>query len=332
MRRSLTKEQEALGEILKQPELAEIFGKNQNDPRIGEAVSKRAYGYAKPVFEEEYGIPETERKIDQATKTLTDLTIGSYDINDLLTKSFKEMRPEFTGTKSDLMKSYVKKGVDPFTAEELANRDVAGRRSILSDVLSRAGNIYGKQVAGAELGLNALRDTLGQQQSRYDEAVAPLQAEAESEAEYADFVNRELFQHELAKDLKATPSAGSGSSSYLDQYLSASDAERFGVPFGTKRADVVGMTTGQTTKRFEDFASDLILPTNQSNVDPKLLYQDYLESQQLIDLDPSKFNEISNDPVAAPFAHLLKPKTADPLQAYIRSVLNQSLEGAIPTG
>ena len=101
---------------------------------------------------------------------------------------------------------------------------------------------------------------------------------------------------------------GSGGGDDGDKLLTPTEAERFGVPYGTPRSAVYGLTTGTTTKNYEDFIKEGRFNTEFQQIDPEIAYQAYQEAQQAIDAQPELFDQILNDSESQSFSHLLKPK------------------------
>jgi len=118
------------------------------------------------------------------------------------------------------------------------------------------------------------------------------------------------FNLDVAKEGRTAANAGKPK----DRKLTIAESQKLGVPIGTMLSQVEGQNvpTGNTTS-YNNFVRDANLSAGGMSREPRIAYQDYLEAQQLITQHPEKFDQVRNDPRAAPFAHLLKPKSSNDL-------------------
>lgn len=126
----------------------------------------------------------------------------------------------------------------------------------------------------------------------------------------------------------AAKAANSGNPKSKDRKLTIAESQKLGVPIGTMLSQVEGqpVPTGNTAG-YNNFLKDANLNTGNMSREPRVAYQDYMEAQQSINRDPSKFDTIVRDPRATPFAHLLKPKQSNDLfNLFSRLLAGQSID------
>ena len=208
------------------------------------------------------------------------------------------------------------------TREDLVNTGAQGYQTEMSLRQQALQRLMGKADEKSGLATGFATDYRGRQQALGDEA-------RQREQQLADEERQFQRQRALANESRS----GSGSDSgFKDRILTFNEAKQLGVPVGTTLSSVIGRdvpTPGTTS--YENFIKDANLRGHDAPggmgpslppVDPRSAYQDYLEAQQIIDQDPGQFDAIRNDPQARPFAHLLRPKSSNPLMDALSGLLS----------
>ena len=270
-------------------------------------------------------------------------------------RRLKEQRSSFVPVKRAEL---TKEVTDPFAVEEEIARQEGGlnralekisdteaqRGQTIDQLIGKASNLYGYEQTGAEQTYQNAKEALEKALSKATGekefvrgltfSPAGLQAGVGADEilgavgsplrKMFEGMSTETRRQQALSEKNAAATAASENP--LEDLLSISEAKQLGVPFGTKKSDVVGVTPGATTQSFDNFIREIDQSKfKDMSVDPQQLYRDYLEAQQVIDQNPDSFQEVKNDPYNSPYSHLLKPKsgTNDAAQLLMEMIFNQ---------
>jgi hypothetical protein len=295
-----------------------------------------------PTSEQQYKIYQDSQSKYQKQQTggasflaaLKSALAGADTQNTALRNQEKALTEQQYSTPTKYREDLIGQGItDPYKRQALLDAKLGGLASNLTgvqgklsdlggqraDVLNTAGKAYDAETAASLQQVNSAGDFFrsllsGEQanqarlaQEKFDSRMDPLtilQKQAEIDA-----TNR------------SNRGGSSGSSGTKNRILTILEAQKFNVPVGTTLYDVIGQEVPSgNTASYEKFLKDASFPDNQS-VDTRKVYQDYLEAQQIINQDPTQFDKIINDPTAAPFSYLLKPKSQNDLISLLSGLL-----------
>lgn len=302
--RNLQAEQDLLGQILKDKAFAEKF-KAGDKNAIQQEINYRQYGTPQPVFEGDFNIP-------QLTRNATAINIGQFLAPSILRKKLQERVP------AEKEQAAIGKAFEdienPIVRRGLTRQSFQTSASKRDKTIDQALQALGAEVTLRQSQLQSAQDAFQKAQAESETRAQPFLAEKQRAADFEDYVNKALFQQGLDMEKITAQKKGTGSRgsvSELNELLTPSEAERFGVPYGTLKGQVVGQVTGTQTKSLEDFKKDILAVTPMSIEDNTLndIYKQYREVQQIIDQNPGEFDTAINAPDNQLFAFLLKPRT-----------------------
>lgn len=222
MRRNLKAEQEALKKV----------GGNQ------EAINQSVYGSATPVFEDTYGLPELQSRIDELTGKLDRRTLNEPKYLRKVQNKLKESRPYYGQTLESLTARYGTEGSDsyiknPYERQALISGALNNSTQGLADYTAQMKELYGLETG-------KLTSQVQQAENAYNRALQSYQTGREEEEQrYNRMIDDRNYQLQLAQLSKS----GSGSSGRSSSGLTANQQSNLWQSFidglGDAKNDIV---------------------------------------------------------------------------------------------
>jgi hypothetical protein len=248
----------------------------------------------------------------QAQKNYRAGLLDQTDLPALFKKAAKDTNPNFGLSRSEIMARFddpkysdtnSSSYVDPNVRIAVADRERRGYHANVAEAADRAGQLFGKDVTARQF---ALEDAAGTLQG--------IQAAREKEADFA---------RQAALKQMGGSGGGSGGGATTPKLSTTQFLQALanGVDPNDTQAVANALYGDKGTKNYEDFLKEVTLPDNMS-VDPQRIYRDYQEAQQMIDAGMTDFSTIRSDPHNAPFAYLLKPKSASWIEQLVNNSVN----------
>ncbi len=191
MKRNLKAEQEALKKV----------GGNQD------AINQSVYGSATPVFEDTYGLPELQSRIDELTGKLDRRTLNEPKYLRKVTNKLKESRPYYGQTQESLNAKYGTEGSDsyiknPYERQSLISGALNNSTQSLGDYTAQMKELYGLETGRLTSGLTEAGNA-------YNRALQSYQTGREEEEQR---YNRMIVERDRQDQLNASASRGSSGS------------------------------------------------------------------------------------------------------------------------
>lgn len=202
MRRNLKAEQEALKKV----------GGNQD------AINQSVYGSATPVFEDTYGLPELQSRIDELTGKLDRRTLNEPKYLRKVQNKLKESRPYYGQTQESLTARYGTEGSDsyiknPYERQALISGALNNSTQGLADYTAQMKELYGMETG-------KLTSQATQAENAYNRALQSYQTGREEEEQrYNRMLNEREWQYKLANSGGGSGGRSSGVSTLTPEQL-----------------------------------------------------------------------------------------------------------------